>query len=95
MPIIIKIKSTNSYNKGPWEELNLEETHGTDPLGKHFFFLAYATDMTEYVQDRIYDKTIKKGGKVDGNVAFLTTVDNTWPLAFFGYGEKIGFAINQ
>lgn len=83
-----------SYNEGPLEELNLEETHGTDPLGKHFFFLAYATDMTEYVQDCIYDKTIKKGEMVDGNIAFLTPINNTWPLAFFGYGEKIGFAIN-
>ena len=83
-----------SYNEGPLEELNLEETHGTDPLGKHFFFLAYATDMTEYVPDCIYDKTIKKGEMVDGNVAFLTPTNNTWPFAFFGYGEKIGFAIN-
>lgn len=86
------------YNGGAVEMLSLSENRATLDDAKLYFSLSNAEsnaiDVTDSLEDPIYDVTLPRGGYDRGKVAFLQEKDNENPLYFVGFGQQSSFLIN-
>lgn len=86
-----------SYNTGEPDEITLMENIASLQSLSFYFALLGETEnaenMTSYLNDSIYNRTIKKGESISGKVAFLYNENGEGPLVFVGYGNSVNLSI--
>ncbi len=86
-----------SYNTGEPDEISLMENVASLQSLSFYFALPGETDnaenMTSYLEDSIYNRTVKKGESISGKIAFLYDENGEGPLVFVGYGNSVRLLI--
>ncbi len=86
-----------SYNTGEPDEISLMENVASLQSLSFYFTLPGETDnaenMTSYLEDSIYNRTVKKGESISGKIAFLYDENGEGPLVFAGYGNSVRLLI--
>ncbi len=91
---------TVTYNKGENETLYLSKEESSEPSYALYFSMldqngnANAEDMTEELEDSIYNAAIEKGKSASGKVSFVQVKNNNQNLNFIGYGKTVSFTVN-
>lgn len=88
-----------SYDAGEADELFMSENRGSLESGRLYFALSNgesnAEEVTEYLDNSIYELSIAKGESKQGAVAFLHKKDSLEPLNFIGFNKVIHFEISK
>ena len=87
-----------AYDSGEVDEISLGENVASSQFFSFYFALpgenANAENMTSYLEDSIYTKSLNKGESITGKVAFLNDENANGPLVFVGYGNSVMLSLN-
>lgn len=88
-----------SYDAGETNQLILTENHASLPEANLYFSLTdgikNAEQITELLEDPIYEHSVPLGETIEGNVAFLHTTGSKDPLVFAGFGTIVEFRFQE
>lgn len=86
-----------TYEEGDSEYLNLSENHASLSSASLYFAMSdgdgNARQVTELVENPVYDLIVEQGETAKGQVAFLHKASGKEPLTFAGYNNVIKFSL--
>lgn len=84
-----------SYDEGDPDELSLAENQASLDAAKQYFSLGNSEDVTNYLDNSIYNMSVKKGESVQGDLAFIRKKGSNDPLGFWGFDSTAMFQMTM